>query len=87
MLGPLCNQTVNKETDAKSLYYKNSASVKCKEQKRLKEICIFKQHPQKSLEQDILPKDRSFFASYGMCAMNYLVSLGIFMHQGHRMQR
>ena len=41
MLGPLCNQTVNKETDAKSLYYKNSASVKCKEQKRLKEICIF----------------------------------------------
>ena len=31
--------------------------------------------------------DRSIFASNGTHAMNYLVSLGIFMCQGHRMQR
>ena len=48
--------------------------------------CIFKQQPQKSNEQDILPKnlqiDQAFFPSYGTHAMNYFVSLiGIFMHQ------
>ena len=31
--------------------------------------------------------DRLIFASYGMHAMNYFVSLGIFMYQGCRMQR
>ena len=34
-----------------------------------------------------LQVDRSFFASYGTHAMNYFVSLGIFMHQGRRTQR
>ena len=47
---------------------------------------------QKSHEQDIIPKnhlqiDRSFFAFYRTHFMNYFASLGIFMHQGHRMQR
>ena len=45
-----------------------------KAQTRLKYICIFKQQPQKSLRQDILPKhlqtDPSFFMSYGMYAMS-----------------
>ena len=47
---------------------------------------MFKQQPQKL--HDILAKnvqiDRSFFASYGTRAMNYFVSLGIFMRQGPR---
>ena len=51
----------------------------------------FKQQPQKSHEQDILPKnlqiDRSFFASKGTRAMNYFASLEISMSQGHRTQR
>ena len=51
----------------------------------------FKQQPQKSHEQDILPKnlqiDRSFFASNGTRAMNYFASLEISMSQGHRTQR
>ena len=47
---------------------------------------------QKSHEQDITPKnhlqiDPSFFAFYRTHFMNYFASLGIFMHQGHRMQR
>ena len=49
------------------------------------------EEPQKSHEQDILQKhsqiDRSIFASYGTHAMNFCASLGIFMHQGRRMQR
>ena len=57
MLGPSSNQTVNMETDAKNRYYsflklKKKSFYKCKEKKRLKEICIFKQQPQKSLEQN-----------------------------------
>ena len=45
----------------------------------------FKQQPQKSHEQDILPKnlqiDRSFFASNGTRAMNYFASLEIFISE------
>jgi len=84
MLGPLCNWIVNLETDAKTLYYNLL---------KLKYLCIFKQQPQKSFEQDILPRNlqiniyRLFFPSSGMHAMNYIASLGIFMRQGRRMHR
>ena len=55
-------------------------------------MCIFKQQPQKSHEQDIVPKnhlqiDLSFFESYRTPFMKYFASLPIFMHQGHRMQK
>ena len=92
----VCNQTDNLETDSKTLYYrllklKMQSFYIFKAQKRLKQICIFKQQPQKSHGMDILPKnlqiDRSLFASSGMHAMNYFAFLGIFMHQGHRTQR
>ena len=71
MLVPLCNQTVNLETDAKTLYYSFKLVVQSFyifKAKKLKQICIFEQQPQKSHEQDILPKnlqiDQLFFASY-----------------------
>ena len=55
-----------------------------KAQTRLKYICIYKQQPQKSLGQDILPKnlqiDPSFFVSYGMYAMSCFMSLDTFIH-------
>ena len=60
MLGSLCNlQTVNLETEIKTLYYgllklKYSPSIYLKHEKD-KKICIFKQQPQNSHEQDILP--------------------------------
>ena len=97
MLGPL--KYVIRQiiwTDSKTLYYrllklKMQSFYIFKAQKRLKQICIFKQQPQKSHGMDILPKnlqiDRSLFASSGMHAMNYFAFLGIFMHQGHRTQR
>ena len=68
MLGCLCNQTLNLETDAKTLYYMYSLlKLKCstsvyifKAQKRLQKlICIFK-HPTATVitdKQDILPKN------------------------------
>ena len=69
MLVPLCNQTVNLETDAKTLYYSFKLVVQSFyifKAKKLKQICIFEQQPQKSHEQDILPKnlqiDQLFFA-------------------------
>ena len=87
MLVPLCNQTVNLETDAKTLYYSFKLVVQSFyifKAKKLKQICIFEQQPQKSHEQDILPKnlqiDQLFFASCGMHFMNYF-------RQGRRMQR
>ena len=44
---------------------------------KIKLICIFKQQPQKSYEQDILPKnlkiDLVFFASYGTYFMYYFI--------------
>ena len=96
-LNSVCTQTNKLETDANTLYYsllklKSSPSAYSKHKKESnKYIYIFKQQPQKSHEQDILPKnlqiDRSFFASYGMHALNYFVSLGIFMRQGRRTQR
>ena len=74
MLRLLCKQTINLETDAKTLYY-SLLKLKCivrlwyLKHKKDKQICIFKQQPQKSHGQDIVPKnlqiDRSFFASYG----------------------
>ena len=68
MLGCLCNQTLNLETDAKTLYYmysllklKYSTSVYIfKAQKRLQKlICIFKHPPATVItdKQDILPKN------------------------------
>ena len=58
-------------------------------------MCIFKKQPQgqpqKSHEHDILQKhlqiNQSFFASCGMRATNFWVSLGISMRQGRGMQR
>ena len=51
----------------------------------------FKQQPQKSHKQDILPQNpqisRLFIASYGTHAMNYFACLGAFMPQGCMMQR
>ena len=81
MFVPLCNQTVNLETDAKTLYYSFKLVVQSFyifKAKKLKQICIFEQQPQKSHEQDILPKnlqiDQLFFASCGMHFMNYFAS-------------
>ena len=70
ILGPLCNETVNVETDAKTLNYNSlklnySLSIYLKHKKD----CIFKQQPQKTHKQDILLKNlqinRSFFAPPG----------------------
>ena len=88
--GSLCNQTVNLETDAKTLYC-SSLNLKYSLFICLKHKKDSKQQPEKSQEQDILPKnlqiDRSFFASYGTHAMNHFASLGIFMRQGRWTQR
>ena len=56
----VCNQTDNLETDSKTIYYrllklKMQSFYIFKAQKRLKQICIFKQQPQKSHGMDILP--------------------------------
>ena len=96
--GLICNQTVNRETDAKTPYYslliiKRQSFYILKAQKLLKYFCIFKQQPQKSRKRDILPKnleiDASFFASYRTHGIIIILfcTLGIFMHQGCRMQR
>ena len=80
MLGALCNQTVNLETDAKTLYY---SLLKLKYSPSI--------YLNNSHEQDIPKKnlqiDGPFSVSYRTHLMNYLVSLGIFMHQGGKMQR
>lgn len=59
LLGTLYNQTVNVETDSKTLYY-GLLKLKCSLSLYLKtEInmhLLLKQQPQKSYEQDILPK-------------------------------
>ena len=72
MLRPLCNQTVNLETDAKTLHNLQFT------EKRNQMNRIF--------YQKNLQTDQSFFASYGTQAMNYFASLGIFMRQRGRMQ-
>ena len=62
MLVPLWNQTVNLETDAKTLYYSFKLVVQSFyifKAKKLKQICIFEQQPQKSHEQDISTKKSS----------------------------
>ena len=91
MLGPLCNQTVNLETDAKTLNYLSlklnySLSIYLKHKKD----CIFKQQPQKTHKQDILLKKPSNL-SIVLCVprdafMNCFVSLRILMGQGCRTQ-
>ena len=59
MLGLLCNQTINLETDAKTSLLQfteikmYSPSIYLKHKKD-KQICIFKQQPQKSHGQDII---------------------------------
>ena len=65
MLGPLCNQTVNLETDAKTLYYSL-----LKKKKKKKYIYSTPKN---------LQIDGSFFVSHRTHTMNYFVSLGIFM--------
>ena len=65
MLGPLCNQTVNLETDAKTLYYS---------------LLKKKTHTQTGYSTPKnLQIDGSFFVSHRTHTMNYFVSLGIFM--------
>ena len=80
------------ETDAKTLYYsllklKYSPSIYLKHKKtpKKKNICIFKQQPQKTHEQDILAAEKSSNRSIVLCVqshgthfMNYFASLGIF---------
>ena len=94
-LGLICNQTVNRETDAKTPYYslliiKKQSFYILKAQKLLNYFCIFKQQPQKSHKWDILPKnleiDASFFASYRTHGIIIILfcTLEIFMHQGCR---
>ena len=92
MLRSLCNQTLNLETDAKTLSYSTlkldySLSIHLKHKKD----CIFKQQLQKTHKQDILLKnlqiDQSFFASHGTHFMDCFVSLRILMGQGCRTQR
>ena len=65
MLGPLCNQTVNLETDAKTLYY---SLLKKKNQNK-----------NGYSTPKNLQIDGSFFVSHRTHTMNYFVSLGIFM--------
>ena len=59
MLWLLCKQTINLEADAKTLFY-SLLKLKCivrlwyLKHKKDKQICIFKQQPQKSHGQDIM---------------------------------
>ena len=58
-----------------------------KAEKKTTTKCIFKEQPQKSHEQGILPKknlqiDRSFFASYRTHTMNYFCVFGDFYASG-----
>ena len=73
MLWPLCNQIVNLETEAKTLYY-SSLKKTINQTNRI-------------FHQKNLQIDSSFFAAYGTHAMNDFVSLEIFMRQGRRVQR
>ena len=68
MLGPLCSQTVNLETDAKTLNYRllelnYSLSIYLKHKKD----CIFKQQPEKTHKQDILLKHLQIDRSIVLC--------------------
>lgn len=78
MLGPLCDQT-----DKINFFVKPTI---------LKEICIFKKHPQgqpqKSHEHEILQKHLQITQSIVFCTLrDAWVSLGIIMRQRWGMQR
>ena len=102
MLWLLCNHTVNPKTDSKTLYYsvlklKYShcpCILHCKAQQRRKKCVLLSnshnnchRNYTKGIFLQIHMFSRSIFASYRTHAMNYFASLGIFMCQGHMMQR
>ena len=85
MLGPLCNQTVNLESDAKTLYLyysllklKYSPFIYLKHKKDQKKYASLKNshinHTNRITTKN-LQIDRPLFASYRTHAMNYFVSL------------
>ena len=70
----VCNQTDNLETDSKTLYYrllklKMQSFYIFKAQKRLKQICIFKQQPQKSHGMDNYSTKKSSNRSITLCIL------------------
>ena len=81
------NQTVNLEADPKTLYFSLLKLRYCSPS--IKQICLFKQQPQKSHKQDILQKNLQINRSLppkDACHEYYFASLEIFMCQGCRMQ-
>ena len=94
ILRPLCNQTVNLETDAKTLYYSSLIYIyiysPSKYLKHKKLICNFKQRPEKSHNRMFYQKifksfSHSLHPTKGGIphdVMNYFVSLRIFYASG-----
>ena len=85
MLGPLCAQTNKRDSVVKHNEHSNnnncaSLNNSHKNGHRNHRNKIFKKNIFRSI-------DRSTFVSYGTHAMNFSVSLEIFMHQGCRMQK
>ena len=101
MLGPLCNETVNLNTDFKTLYYsmlelKCSLSILKHNKCQKKYASVNKSHNNCHRNYTIRPVisknthvqiDQPIFLSYRMHVMNYFASLGIFMRRGRRTQR
>ena len=98
MLGPLCNQTVSLKSDSKTLYYstlklKYSPSI-LKHNKGYKKYALLNNshnnchgNYMNGLDISTIHVFRLIFVSCGMHAMNYFVSLGIFMCHGCRTRR
>ena len=90
MFGPLCNQTVNLKTDAKTIYYMtvywnlNIVLLYVKSTKK----CIFQQRPQKSNNQYILPKnfqiDGSFACHELFCVLGDFYASATQPHRGNK---
>ena len=86
MLGPLCNQTVNLETDAKTLHY---SLLKLKRSPSIKHNKHWNKYASSSNSHrnDTNRILYQIFASYWTYAMICFVSLGIFLHHRQRTQR
>ena len=86
MLGPLCNQTVNLETDAKTLHY---SLLKLKRSPSIKHNKDWNKYASSSNSHrnDTNSILYQIFASCWMYAMICFVSLGIFLHHRQRTQR
>ena len=94
MRGPLCSQTVNLKTDSKTLYY-SILTLKHSLQEGYKKYALLNNSHNNChsnyTNRNYFYKNtcsyRSTSAFYGMHAMNYFASLGIFMCQACMMQR